>query len=125
MDQALPVSVTNLVNLAPSPDGSGLMMEVLVHRTPDAQVLVQMVPPGGELTPHHHTGLWDYFVGLAGQATVTLSGDAGTTAYAVGVGGFLAVPPGTMHHVCNQDPEASFVFLLTQAPYSAYDFIVK
>lgn len=119
-----PTFVADLVGEAGPPDVSGAMTSVLVHRTRHAQLAVQAVPAGGELQAHHHTGLWDYFVGLSGQATITLTSPAGATAsHVVGVGGFLAVPPRTTHHIGNHDGEVPFVFLLTQAPYSAYDFV--
>jgi len=118
------VYVTNLADLAPPSDGSGEMTEALVHRTPDAQLVVQLVPAGSELEAHRHSGLWDYFVGLSGHATVTLTltGDE-ESSFELAPGGFLAVPPGTTHHISNHDLEVPFVFLLTQSPYSAYDFV--
>lgn len=122
MSQQQPLFVTSLADLAPPPDASGSVTEALVHRTPHAQVVVQMVPPGGQLEPHHHTGLWDYFVGLSGEATVSLAGDDDST-YDVDPGGFLAVPPGTTHRICNHSAEVPFVFLLVQTPYSAFDFV--
>lgn len=126
MSAAEPKYVASLANLAQQPDSSGVPTEALVHRTEDTQVVVQLVPAGGELEAHHHTGLWDYFVGLGGQATITLScAGRHLSTIDIGPGGFLAVPPHTTHHIVNHDPHAPFVFLLTQSPYSAYDFVTE
>lgn len=117
----------DLIEAAIEPDGSLAPTSALVHRTEFAQAVVQTVPVGGEIGAHHHTGLWDYFICLRGEAEIALSTADGLDAgrFAARAGSFLAVRPDTTHRIRCVGTDEPFVFLLMQAPYAKYDYVVE
>jgi quercetin dioxygenase-like cupin family protein len=126
MDVTQPAWVADLRAAVGEPDGTLEPLAAVVHRTEFAQAVVQLVPVGGQIGAHHHTGLWDYFIGLSGRAEIRLSTedqpDAGR--FDARAGSFLAVPPNTMHSIRCTSTDQPFVFLLMQAPYARYDYVV-
>jgi quercetin dioxygenase-like cupin family protein len=126
MNETQPAWVADLGAAVGEPDGTLEPTAAVVHRTEFAQAVVQLVPVGGQIGAHHHSGLWDYFIGLSGEAEISLSTadrpDAGR--YRACAGSFLAVPPETTHSIRCTGTDQPFVFLLMQAPYARYDYIV-
>lgn len=125
MSNTNPHWVPQLASLAPAAAPNAQPTDALVHRNEFAQSFVQVVPVGGLIRAHRHTGTWDYFIGLSGTAQIALHvGSETARQYDMEPGGFLAVPPNTTHQIrCSS--EEPFVFFLFQAPYSAYDYITE
>lgn len=118
-----PYWTPDLSAIAPNPAPNSQPADMLVHRSDVAQTFVQVVPVGGAIEPHRHSGVWDYFIGLSGTARVSLHVGADAAGqFELASGGFLVVPPNTTHEIrCIGDEP--FVFFLFQTPLSAYDYL--
>lgn len=96
----------------------------VIHQTSTGRVNLQRVLPGGEISSHHHSASWDYFIGQGGRGcveTITETGELET--YPLSVNSFLAIPPGIRHKVRNLRSDEPFAFILIQTPLHDYDFV--
>ena len=115
-------ALLDVPRVAPKPGG---WKPTLIHSSGEVKFTVIRVEPGGEVPRHFHHHVWDYFMPLAGQGVVKTKSKAGglEADYDLGPQGFLAVPPGDVHRVCNKSHEEEFTFLIAQSPRGEYDFV--
>jgi mannose-6-phosphate isomerase-like protein (cupin superfamily) len=96
----------------------------LIHQTSIGRVNLQRVLPGGEISGHHHSASWDYFIGRGGRGCVETITETGVfETYTLSVNSFLAIPPGITHRVRNLRSDEPFAFILIQTPLDDYDFV--
>jgi len=97
--------------------------KALIHKTSVAEISLFRVAVGGEIASHHHSTVWDFFVGMSGEGCIEVTTCAGdSNSFPLVKDSHLAMPPDVTHTVRNLGEE-DFVFLLTHAPFEGYDHI--
>jgi mannose-6-phosphate isomerase-like protein (cupin superfamily) len=96
-----------------------------VHSSGEVKfTVIRLAPNGGEVPPHFHNNVWDYFMPLEGKAVIeTTTKDGVSKDFEMQPESFLAVEPGDTHRVRNVSETEEFVFLLAQSPRGKYDFV--
>ena len=85
-------------------------------RTPDLNIIEELMPPGAAETPHHHVRARQFFFVLAGE--LTLAFDRHDFQLHAGEG--LEIEPGQIHQAVNRS-SAPVRFLVTSQPPSHGD----
>jgi mannose-6-phosphate isomerase-like protein (cupin superfamily) len=126
MAVTVPEYIPSLPSVAsPAVKPSGWAPTVM-HESGEVKFTVIRVVPGGEVPPHYHREVWDYFVPLQGEGLIEVTTKSRQVEeYPMDVHGFMAMPPKVIHRVRNRSSEAPFVFLIAQSPRTKYDFIAQ
>lgn len=120
-----PEYIQSLQSVQRGPEKEGRWHPTLVHSSGDLTWTVIRLQPGhGEVPPHFHTEVWDYFIPLSGEAVIeTKTKDGIEKNYKMIPDTFLSVPAGDLHRVKNTSQDREFVFLIAQSPRFKYDFV--
>jgi mannose-6-phosphate isomerase-like protein (cupin superfamily) len=85
-------------------------------RTPDLNIIEELMPAGTAETPHHHVLARQFFYVLSGELTLMVDGQAHTLAAQQG----LEIAPGEVHQAINRSG-TPVRFLVTSQPPSHGD----
>ncbi|KPI35532.1 uncharacterized protein AB675_10963 [Cyphellophora attinorum] len=120
-----PDHITSLLTVPRVPPKPANWHPTLVHSSGEVKfTVIRLAPNGGEVPPHFHKNVWDYFMPLEGNAVIeTTTKDGVSQDFDMQSGSFLAVGPGDTHRVRNVSEKEEFVFLLAQSPRGKYDFV--
>jgi len=86
------------------------------RRTLEAEFVQALLQPGGEAEPHFHEKEHQVFYVIAGQAEVTLGGEAPELC---GPGTIVRIPPRLLHRVVATGPEPLEVLIVYSPPLPA------
>jgi mannose-6-phosphate isomerase-like protein (cupin superfamily) len=98
--------------------------KILLYKSDVAEFSLARVSPGDQPKRHHHTEIWDFFLGIGGQGAIKVWDESGEcTAYPLPPESFLAVPPNTSHQVTNTSDTETFAFVLMHVPYDGFNYV--
>lgn len=98
--------------------------KILLYKSGFAEFSLARVAPGDQPRRHHHTEIWDFFLGVDGDGAVNVwDADGEHTAYPIRRDSFLAIPPNTSHQVQNLSDTEAFAFLLVHVPYEGFNYV--
>lgn len=97
--------------------------KAVLHQDDPAETSVFRVKPGGAISTHLHSRVFDLFIGVAGRVDITYEGQEGSGCFKLKRNSFCRMPPGVRHEVRNPSKNEEAVFVLIHAPSAGYDFI--
>ena len=97
--------------------------KALVHQTPELQLNVYVLDPGGMVPPHLHSSSWDIAFVIEGEIEISVEYDGEMRLVNCRSGALNFVPPGTKHCLRNRSETQIARFLLIQSPAHAFDFV--
>jgi mannose-6-phosphate isomerase-like protein (cupin superfamily) len=81
-------------------------------RTPELNIIEELMPPGTSETPHHHVRARQLFFVLAGELTLMVEHHE----YVVRIGEGVEVAPGQMHQAMNRGAGPLRIVVTSQPP---------
>jgi mannose-6-phosphate isomerase-like protein (cupin superfamily) len=113
-----PISTTNAEHYTWGKDAPDNCDAWYLVRTPDLNIIEELMPPGAAETPHHHTRARQFFYVLTGELTLTVDDHPHTLHPHQG----LEIAPGELHQAINRS-DSPVRFLVTSQPPSHGDRI--
>jgi len=115
LESAMPPTVVSAATAEHYVWGNGCDAWYLV-RTPDLNIIEELIPPDASETSHHHTHARQFFYVLTGELTLIVNQETHTLHSHEG----LEIAPGDLHQAINRT-DASVRFLVTSQPPSHGD----
>jgi len=81
-------------------------------RTPDLNIIEELMPPGTSETPHHHVHARQFFFVLAGELTLSVEHHD----FLLHPGEGLEVAPGRLHQAINRSASPVRIVVTSQPP---------
>ena len=81
-------------------------------RTPDLNIIEELMPPGTSETPHHHVHARQFFFVLAGELTLSVEHHD----FLLHPGEGLEVAPGQLHQAINRSASPVRIVVTSQPP---------
>lgn len=98
--------------------------KAVLHQVAEAETALFRLRPGGRIKSHSHSAVWDLFLGIDGEVTISWTdGTQEVSSMVLARNGFVAVPPGWSHEVVNHSTAREAAFVLIHAPWEGYDHL--
>lgn len=98
--------------------------KAVLHQVPEAETALFRLRPGGRIKSHSHSAVWDLFLGIEGEVTISWTdGTQEVASMVLARNGFVAIPPEWSHEVANHSSTREAAFVLIHAPWQGYDHL--